>query len=274
MALFAPARLNVCTAPYGGAGAPWLNSLRARPPHESSKDIQDMTSIPTIEENLVAVRARLSAAIQKAGRRESEVTLVAVSKTQPVTAVRAALAAGQREFGENRIQEAIAKFPVLRTEFSDMRLHLIGPLQTNKAVDAVRTFDVIQSLDRPKLAAVLANAMSKLQRRPDCYIQVNTGEEPQKAGIAPSLFDSFLAECRDRYKLPIVGLMCIPPAHEAPGPHFAQLRDLARRHGLAQLSMGMSGDFETAVGFGATAVRVGTAIFGARPSASPESTVA
>jgi hypothetical protein len=228
-----------------------------------------MTSTSTIEENLAAVRARLSAAIQKAGRREGDVTLVAVSKTQPVAAVRAALVAGQREFGENRIQEAIAKFTALRAEFSDLRLHLIGPLQTNKAVDAVRMFDVIQSLDRPKLAAVLASAMSKLQRRPDCYIQVNTGEEPQKAGIAPSLFDPFLVECRDRYKLPIVGLMCIPPAHEPPGPHFAQLRDLARRHGLTQLSMGMSSDFETAIAFGATAVRVGTAIFGARRPDGP-----
>ncbi len=230
-----------------------------------------MTSIPTIEENLTAVRARVAAAVRKAGRTEGDVTLIAVSKMQPVNAVRVALAAGQREFAENRVQEAIAKFPALQAEFPDLRLHLIGPLQTNKAVDAVRTFDVIQSLDRPKLAASLASAMSKLQRRPDCYIQVNTGEEPQKAGVAPSLLEPFLAECRSRYSLPIVGLMCIPPASEAPGPHFAQLRDLAKRHGLARLSMGMSGDFETAIGIGATAVRVGTAIFGDRPPVLAES---
>lgn len=224
-----------------------------------------MTSM--IEENLAAVRARALAAARKAGREGSDVTLVAVSKTHAADSVRAALVAGQREFGENRVQEAMSKFPALRAEFPDLRLHLIGPLQTNKAVDAVQTFDVIQSLDRPKLAASLAGAMNRLQRRPDCYIQVNTGEESQKAGIAPSLFESFLVECRERYALPVVGLMCIPPVDEHPDRHFSQLRDLARRHGLTRLSMGMSGDFETAIAFGATAVRVGTAIFGMRATA-------
>lgn len=227
-----------------------------------------MKANPILAANLSAVRARVSAALRRAGRRDGEVTLVAVSKTQPADMVRVALAAGQREFGENRVQEAAAKFPALRAEYPDLRLHLVGPLQTNKAVDAVELFDVIQSLDRPKLAASLAGAMSKLQRRPDCYIQVNTGVEPQKAGIAPALLADFLRECRDRHGLPIVGLMCIPPLEQPPELHFAQLRDLARRHGLVRLSMGMSGDFEIAIAQGATDVRVGTAIFGQRVSAT------
>lgn len=224
----------------------------------------------SISQNLASISARVSAASRKAGREDGSVTLVAVSKTHPAEAVRAALAAGQREFGENRVQEAAAKFPALRAEFPDLRLHLIGPLQTNKAVDAVRLFDVIQSLDRPKLAASLAGAMAKLQRRPDCYIQVNIGDEPQKAGIAPALVEDFLRECRDRHGLPVVGLMCIPPVDQPPEPYFTQLRDLARRHGLTQLSMGMSGDFEAAIALGATAVRVGTAIFGERAPPAAE----
>jgi len=232
-----------------------------------------MISVSDVKENLAVVRARVSAACRQAGRDQGAVTLVAVSKTQPAEVVRAALMAGQREFGENRVQEAAGKFPALRAEFPDLRLHLIGPLQTNKSIDAVRLFDVIQSLDRPKLAASLAAAMSKLQRRPDCYIQVNTGEESQKAGIAPSLFDDFLRECRERHGLPVVGLMCIPPVDQPPKPHFARLRELAERHGLTRLSMGMSGDFEAAIVSGATAVRVGTAIFGQRassPAAEPK----
>jgi pyridoxal phosphate enzyme (YggS family) len=226
-----------------------------------------VTALPVLAANLAAVRARVSAALRQVGRPDGEVTLVAVSKTQATDVVRAALAAGQRVFGENRVQEAAAKFPALRAEYPDLRLHLIGPLQTNKTVDAVKLFDVIQTLDRPKLAASLAGAMSKLQRRPDCYIQVNTGGEPQKAGIAPALFADFLRECRDHHGLPVVGLMCIPPLEQLPEPHFAQLRDLARCHGLARLSMGMSGDFEAAIARGATDVRVGTAIFGQRVSA-------
>jgi len=226
-----------------------------------------MTSSPAIASNLVAVRARIAAAAQAAGRRIEDVELIAVSKTHAADAVRAALSAGQREFGENRVQEALGKFPALRSECPDLRLHLIGPLQTNKTLDAVRGFDVIQSLDRPKLAAALAAAMAKLQKRPECYIQVNIGEEPQKAGILPSLLDAFVTECRERHSLPVVGLMCIPPVNVAPEPYFRQLRELAGRHGLQRLSMGMSSDFETAIALGATAVRVGTAIFGDRPAA-------
>ena len=218
-----------------------------------------------VAENLAMVRRRVAAAAQSAGRQADDVVLIAVSKTHAADRVRLALAAGQREFGENRVQEALAKFPALRAEFPDLRLHLIGPLQTNKAVDAVRGFDVIQSLDRPKLALALASAMARLQKRPDCYVQVNIGEEPQKAGIAPALLDEFVVECRERHDLPVIGLMCIPPVDQPPGPYFARMRDLASRHGLARLSMGMSGDYETAIAQGATDVRVGTAIFGTRP---------
>lgn len=191
-----------------------------------------MTPTSTIAENLAAVRTRISTAARNAGRDDAEVTLVAVSKTHTADAVRAALAAGQRDFGENRVQEAMAKFPALRGEFPDLRLHLVGALQTNKASEAVRTFDVIQSVDREKLAASLAAAMSKLQRRPECYVQVNIGEEPQKAGIVPALLGEFVLACRDRYALPIVGLMCIPPVDAPPEPHFARLRELAAGHGL------------------------------------------
>lgn len=218
-----------------------------------------------IAANLLAVRARIAAAAREAGRQPGEISLIAVSKTQPVEAVRAALEAGHREFGENRVQEAVAKYPPLRAEFADLRLHLIGPLQTNKAVEAVQLFDVIQSLDRPKLAAALAAAMAKTGRRPACFVQVNTGEEPQKAGVLPAAVDAFVEECCTRHGLPVVGLMCIPPVDEPPAPHFALLREIGRRHGLARLSMGMSGDFETAIRFGATEVRVGTAVFGTRP---------
>lgn len=215
--------------------------------------------------NLSAVRARIAAAARQADRASDEISLVAVSKTHPVETVRAALQAGQREFGENRVQEAAAKYSSLRAEFADLRLHLIGPLQTNKAFEAVQLFDVIQSLDRPKLAAALAVAMAKTGRGPDCFVQVNTGEEPQKAGVLPIAVDAFIEECRTRHGLPVVGLMCIPPVDEPPAPHFALLREIGRRHGLARLSMGMSGDFETAIRFGATDVRIGTAIFGTRP---------
>jgi len=189
-----------------------------------------------------------------------------VAKTHGPEAVAAALAQGQRVFGENRVQEAQGKYPALKAAHPDLQLHLIGPLQSNKAKDAVALFDVIETVDRPKLAEALAQAMEKLGRRPLCYIQVNTGEEPQKAGVPPAEADAFIAACRERYRLPIRGLMCIPPAEQEPSPHFALLREMARRHDLADLSMGMSGDFEIAIRLGATHVRVGTAIFGARPS--------
>ncbi|MFI4947603.1 MAG: YggS family pyridoxal phosphate-dependent enzyme [Alphaproteobacteria bacterium] len=214
--------------------------------------------------NLAAVRGRIEAAARAAGRPEGAVTLVAVSKTHPIEAVRAALQAGQRIFGENRVQEALTKFPALRREFPDLVLHLIGPLQTNKVKDALAHGDVIETVDRPRLAEALAREIAKTGRRPACFIEVNTGEEPQKAGVLPVAADAFIGECRDRHHLPIVGLMCVPPEHEESALHFALLREIARRNGLLQLSMGMSADFETAIRFGATHVRVGTAIFGAR----------
>lgn len=217
-----------------------------------------------IPANLAAIRARIARAAHAANRPAEAVTLVAVAKTYPAEAVAAACAAGQRHFGENRVQEAEGKYPPLRARYPDLVLHLIGPLQTNKARQAVALFDVIESLDRPKLAAVLAAEMARAGKRPDCFVQVNTGAEPQKAGVLPDDADRFIADSRDRLALPIVGLMCIPPADAPPAPHFALLRAIAARNGLAQLSMGMSGDFETAIAEGATAVRVGTAIFGAR----------
>ncbi len=217
-----------------------------------------------ITANLAAVRGRIEAAARAAGRPADAVTLVAVSKTQPADAVRAALSAGQRIFGENRMQEALGKFPALRSEFPDLALHLIGPLQTNKVKDAVLHCDVIETVDRPRLAEALAREMARSGRRPLCFIEVNTGKEPQKAGVSPEAADAFIGECRDRLELPIEGLMCVPPEHEEPALHFALLREIARRNGLLQLSMGMSADFETAIRFGATHVRVGTAIFGAR----------
>jgi hypothetical protein len=217
-----------------------------------------------IGNSLAAIRARIEAAARAAGRPPDGVTLVAVSKTHPAAAVRAALAAGQRIFGENRVQEALLKFPELRGEFPDLVLHLIGPLQTNKVKDAVLHCDVIETVDRPRLAEALAREMERSGRRLRCYIEVNTGAEPQKAGVLPEAADQFIRDCRDRLQLPIEGLMCVPPEHEAPALHFALLREIARRNGLDKLSMGMSADFETAIRFGATQIRVGTAIFGGR----------
>lgn len=217
-----------------------------------------------IAENLASVRQRIDEAARGAGRDPAGVTLVAVAKTMPAAAVVAACAAGQRVFGENRVQEAQAKYPPLRGDCPDLELHLIGPLQSNKAADAVALFDVIQTVDRPKLARVLAQEMARQGRRLRCLVQVNTGEEPQKAGIPPQEVDAFLALCRDEIGLPVEGLMCIPPVDEEPALHFALLAGIAARNGLAILSMGMSADFETGVAFGATHVRVGSAIFGSR----------
>lgn len=222
-----------------------------------------MTGFAHIAENLHEIRARIAAAQAEAGA-APRVELIAVSKTHPAEAVQAALQAGQRVFGENRVQEAAAKFPPLRGLYPDLKLHLIGPLQTNKVRQAVETCDAIQTVDRDRLAEALATELAKQGRRPDLFIQVNTGEEPQKAGIPPAEADGFIRRCREELRLPIVGLMCIPPAEEHPAPHFALLREIARRHDLAQLSMGMSGDYETAIRFGATHVRIGTAIFGRR----------
>ena len=218
----------------------------------------------TIGTNLAAIRGRIEAAARAAGRPQDAVTLVAVSKTHPTEAVRAALQAGQRIFGENRVQEALLKFPALRREFPDLTLHLIGPLQTNKVKDAVAHCDVIETVDRPRLAEALACEMAKSGRRLPCFIEVNTGAEPQKAGVLPEDADAFIARCRKDYGLTISGLMCIPPLHEAPAPHFALLAKIAKHNGLKFLSMGMSADFARAVEFGATHVRVGSAIFGER----------
>jgi PLP dependent protein len=217
-----------------------------------------------IAANLAQVQARIAAAARAAGRAPEEITLVAVSKIKPAEAVRAALAAGQRVFGENRVQEAAEKFPALRAEYPDLRLHLIGGLQTNKARDAVRLADVIETLDRPRLADALAAAMEKESRRPDLLIEVNTGAEPQKSGIPRDQADAFIDACRARFGAQLVGLMCVPPLGEDPRPHFTWLAACAARHGLGVLSMGMSADFEIAIACGATWVRVGTAIFGAR----------
>ena len=214
--------------------------------------------------NLAAVRERIAGAAQAADRAPESVTLVAVSKTHPAASVRQALLAGHRVFGENRVQEAQGKYPELREEFPNLALHLIGPLQTNKVRDAVAGFDVIESVDRLRLAQALAREMEHSGRRPPCLIEVNTGEEAQKAGIMPADADGFIVECRERLDLPIIGLMCVPPLDEEPAPYFALLREIARRNGLEILSMGMSADFEKAIRFGATHVRVGTAIFGAR----------
>jgi pyridoxal phosphate enzyme (YggS family) len=220
-----------------------------------------------IAANLAAVHERIAAASRTADRAPESVILVAVSKTHPAAIVREALMAGHRVFGENRVQEAQAKYPELREEFPDLALHLIGPLQTNKVRDAVALFDVIESVDRIRLAQALAKEMEYTGRRPPCLIEVNTGEEPQKAGIMPAEADGFICECRERLELPIIGLMCVPPLDEEPAPHFALLREIARRNELDILSMGMSADFEKAIRFGATHVRVGTAIFGARGTA-------
>ena len=217
-----------------------------------------------LAENLAAVRGQVAAAAEAAGRDPAEVTLVAVGKTHPAEWIEAALKAGQRVYGENRVQEAQGKFPDLKARYPDLVLHLIGPLQTNKAAVAVELFDVIETVDRPKLARVLAKEMDKAGRRPACFIQVNTGEEEQKAGVAPGEADQLIALSRDELGLPVEGLMCIPPLGEEPALHFALLREIARRNGLKSLSMGMSADFETAIRFGATHVRVGTAIFGPR----------
>lgn len=214
--------------------------------------------------NLQTVRDKIAAAAAQAGRAKEDVALVAVSKTFEPHEVRPVLQAGQRVFGENRVQEASSKWPELRRDHPDVELHLIGPLQSNKAKEAVALFDVIESVDREKIAAALAAEMAKQSRRPRLYIQINTGLEEQKAGIDPREAAEFVTRCREVHGLTIEGLMCIPPLNENPGPHFALLEKLAREAGVEELSMGMSADYETAIAFGATSVRVGSAIFGSR----------
>jgi hypothetical protein len=215
-------------------------------------------------EGLRQVQESIRRAASDYDRDPSDITLVAVSKTFPVEAIEPVLAAGQRVFGENYVQEAKAKWPALRERFSDVELHMIGPLQSNKAKEAVELFDVIHTLDRPSLAEALAKEIARQGRRPRLLVQVNTGEEPQKGGVIPAEADAFIEACRTKHGLELEGLMCIPPADDPPSPHFALLNTIAKRHGLRVLSMGMSADFDAAIQLGATHVRVGSAIFGSR----------
>ncbi len=219
-----------------------------------------------ISENLKAVTDTIRNAASHAQRNPADITLVAVSKTHPVETIEMALACGHRIFGENKVQEAEQKWPALRDKYKDVVVHLIGPLQSNKTKRAVQLFDVIETVDRLKLARAVAREMELQSKRPDCFIQINTGEEPQKAGVIPSHAEAFIKECRDGLNLPVVGLMCIPPAGENPALHFGLLSEMAKTNGITKLSMGMSGDYQTAVEFGATSVRVGSAIFGVRPA--------
>ena len=219
-----------------------------------------------IAKNLLSVIQSIRNAATKDERNPADVSLVAVSKTHPAETIQLALDTGYRVFGENKVQEAEEKWPDLKSAYPDATLHLIGPLQSNKTKRAVQLFDVIETVDRIKIAKALAREMDAQNIHPECYIQVNTGEEPQKTGVLPADVDAFIKQCRDELKLPIVGLMCIPPAEDNPSLHFGLLSEMAKRNGLHNLSMGMSSDFETAVEFGATSVRVGTAIFGSRPA--------
>ena len=216
--------------------------------------------------SLAEIQNRIAAAEVAHGRPKGQVKMIAVSKVQPNARVEKALTQGQRIFGENRVQEAAGKWPEFQAIFKGIDLHLIGPLQTNKARQAIELFDAIHSLDRPKLAKILARLAQEIGRCPDLFVQINTGKEEQKAGIIPEVADEFIAECRSM-DLPVKGLMCIPPVRETPALHFALLAKIAQRNGLSELSMGMSADFEMAIGFGATHVRVGSAIFGARSPA-------
>ncbi|QRG07735.1 YggS family pyridoxal phosphate-dependent enzyme [Xanthobacter dioxanivorans] len=216
-------------------------------------------------ERLQAVRAEIAQACRACGRNPADVTLIAVSKTFPAADIAPVIDAGQTVFGENRVQETRDKWPALRAAHPPVELHLIGPLQSNKVREAVALFDAIHTVDRPKIAAALAEEIARSGRRPRLFVQVNTGAEPQKAGVLPEAADAFLAECRERHRLEISGLMCIPPAQDVPDPHFALLAKIAARNGICGLSMGMSADFSAAIRQGATHVRVGSAIFGHRP---------
>jgi pyridoxal phosphate enzyme (YggS family) len=226
--------------------------------------IKAVSGMSDAVQRLQQVRQRIAAAEKEAVRETGGVMLVAVSKTFSADEIRPVIDAGQRVFGENRVQEAISKWPALKAEFPDLELHLIGPLQSNKAKEAVALFDVIETVDREKIAAELAKEMKKQNKAPKLFVQVNTGSEPQKAGLEPRDAVAFVARCRDVHGLAIEGLMCIPPLDENPGPHFALLEKLAREAKVDRLSMGMSADYELAVRFGATSVRVGSSIFGSR----------
>ncbi len=228
-----------------------------------------MKTNESIHEGLAAIHSRMADAAGAAGREPGEIALIAVSKTFGADDIRPVIDAGQRVFGENRVQEAQGKWPGLRAQTPDVELHLIGPLQSNKAKDAVALFDVIHTVDRPKIARVIAQEMAAQRRTPKLFIQVNTGDEPQKAGVSLSDVTAFYTLCRDEFQLRIDGLMCIPPIDEDAEPHFRRLAEAAGELGLSGLSMGMSADFETAIRCGATHVRVGSAIFGARPTPAP-----
>ena len=219
---------------------------------------------PHLPNRLSTVEQDIARACEHARRDRSSVTLIAVSKTFDAAAIVPVIAAGQRVFAENRVQEAKAKWPGLMSAYPDIALHLIGPLQSNKAREAVALFDAIHSVDRPSICEALAKEIDSQKRRPQLFVQLNTGEEPQKAGVSPAEADAFIAGCREKYGLPISGLMCIPPVDDAPAPHFALTAKIAERNGLKGLSMGMSADFAIAIQFGATHVRVGSAIFGHR----------
>ena len=227
---------------------------------------REMTTSLTkpLPNGLTAVEQDIARACREARRDRAWVTLIAVSKTFDAAAISPIIDAGQRVFGENRVQEAKAKWPTLVSAHSGIALHLIGPLQSNKAKEAVALFDAIHSVDRPSICEALAREINSQKKQPELFVQLNTGEEPQKAGVAPGEADAFIASCREKYGLTISGLMCIPPVDEAPAPHFALTAKIAARNGLKKLSMGMSADFATAIQFGATHVRVGSAIFGAR----------
>ncbi len=249
------------------AVAGYVHIHTAPPSHVGAANIMSIDADPACEtaaERLGEVLGHIASAARGVSRDPASVRLVAVSKTFDAAAIRPVIAAGQRHFGENRVQEAQGKWPALKAETPDISLHLIGPLQSNKARDAVALFDAIHTIDREKIARAVAEEMARQHRAPELYIQVNTGEEPQKAGIMPADVAAFVTLCRETLALPIRGLMCIPPVDEEPAVHFAFLLKLARESGLDRLSMGMSGDFETAVELGATDVRVGSAIFGAR----------
>ncbi len=245
-------------------GPPASDTLIRNDPENASG-----SSHEPIADAIAAIRSRIAAAARLAGRDPAAIALVAVSKFHPAAAIDAALAAGQRRFGENRVAEAAAKFGPAATRRSGARLHLIGALQTNKARDAVRIADVIEVLDRPRLADAIADAAEREGRLPELLVQVNIGDEEQKAGVPTATADRFIEASLARFGGAVQGLMCIPPERDDPAPHFAALAAMARRHGLRTLSMGMSGDFEAAIAAGATAIRVGTAIFGHRPDAVP-----
>jgi len=227
--------------------------------------MQTAPPICEIPGRIARIKEQIGSIAVNAGRDPEAINLMAVSKYRPAQAVREALSCGHRLFGENRVQEAAQKYPELKANHPELTIHLIGPLQTNKVREAVNLFDVIETLDRPKLAQALAKERDRVGRCPEVFIQINTGQEPQKSGIDPLMADEFIEKVREEFQLPLTGLMCIPPANEEPAMHFALLAECARRHGITKLSMGMSADFDKAICLGATEIRLGTSIFGPRP---------